>query len=70
MTEAEHYTDEAVLTDLMIEAQNILTEQDPPVLYYGETIYYTILQNDIQGYYENPLYLEAYPFHAMSRASS
>ncbi len=24
------------LTELMMEAQNILTEQDPPAIFYGE----------------------------------
>jgi ABC-type transport system substrate-binding protein len=35
MAEAEHYTDEEQLVALMKEAQNILTEQDPPAIYYG-----------------------------------
>ena len=35
MAEAEHYTDEEQLATLMKEAQNILTEQDPPAIYYG-----------------------------------
>jgi peptide/nickel transport system substrate-binding protein len=70
MAEAEHYTDENRLIELMKEAQNILTEQDPPAIYYGESLYYTILGKDIQGYYANPLYLEAYPFYAMSRAEA
>jgi peptide/nickel transport system substrate-binding protein len=70
MGQAEHYTDENTLTDLMKEAQNILTELDPPAIYYGEVQYYTILGKDIQGFYANPLYLEAYPLHAMSRAQA
>ena len=32
MAEAEHYTDEDQLVALMKEAQNILTEQDPPAI--------------------------------------
>jgi len=35
MAEAEHYTDEDQLAALMKEAQTILTEQDPPGIYYG-----------------------------------
>jgi peptide/nickel transport system substrate-binding protein len=67
MAQAEHYTNENRLAELMTEAQNILTEQDPPAIYYGEVQYYTILGKDIQGFYANPLYLEAYPFYRMYR---
>jgi peptide/nickel transport system substrate-binding protein len=69
MAEAEHYTDETRLAELMTEAQNLLTEQDPPVIYYGQVQYYTIVRHDIQGYYPNPFYLESYPFYQMSRSS-
>jgi hypothetical protein len=30
-------------------------------------LYFTILGKDIQGFYANPLYLEAYPFYRMYR---
>jgi peptide/nickel transport system substrate-binding protein len=70
MAEAEHYTDEARLLELMKEAQNILTEQDPPVIYYGQLLWYTVMQKDIQGFIGNPLYLSAYPFYRMSRATA
>ncbi len=70
MAEAEHYTDEARLLELMKEAQNILTEQDPPVIYYGQLLWYTVMQKDIQGFVGNPLYLSAYPFYRMSRATA
>lgn len=66
MTEAEHY-DEATYNDLMKEAQNILTEVDPPVIYLGEYQYYTVMRSDIQGFSPNPLYLECYNFYGMSR---
>jgi oligopeptide transport system substrate-binding protein len=70
MREAATYTDEARLIAIMKEAQNILTEQDPPCIYQGQPTYYTILRNDIQGYYNNPLYLNSYPFYRMSRATT
>ena len=70
MAEAETYTDENRLNELMKEAQNILTEQDPPVIYYGQQIRYTVLGSDIQGFVPNPLYLDAFPFYALSRSSS
>jgi len=68
MAEAEHYTDEDQLAALMKEAQTILTEQDPPGIYYGQLQWYTILRKDIQGYHDNPLYLGSYPFYEMSRS--
>ena len=36
MAKAEHFESEEQLDALMKEAQNILTEQDPPVIYYGQ----------------------------------
>ncbi len=70
MAEAETYTDEARLNELMREAQNILTEQDPPCIYYGTLKWYTVLRKDIQGFYSNPLYLGAYPFYNMYRGDA
>ena len=70
MAEAEHYTDENRLIELMKEAQNIVTEQDPPVIYYGQNIRYTVLGKDIKGFVANPLYLDAFPFYEMSRSTS
>ena len=68
MIAARDYTDEAELTVLMIEAQNILTEQDPPAIFYGERQYTTVLAPNIQGFVANPLYLDAYNFYQMYRA--
>jgi peptide/nickel transport system substrate-binding protein len=70
MADAEHFESEEQLDALMKEAQNILTEQDPPAIYYGQRVDFTILGADIQGFVPNPLYLEAYNAYQMSRASS
>jgi peptide/nickel transport system substrate-binding protein len=70
MAEAETFTDETRLVELMKEAQNVLTEQDPPVIYYGQVVRYTILRSDIQGFVPNPLYLDAFNFYDMTRATS
>jgi peptide/nickel transport system substrate-binding protein len=70
MAEAEHFESEERLAELMTEAQNILTEQDPPAIYYGQIVRYTILGNDIQGFVPNPLYSDSFNFYGMSRASS
>ena len=70
MAEAEHFESEEQLAELMKEAQNILTEQDPPVIYYGQVVRYTVLGKDIQGFVPNPLYLDSFNFYGMSRAST
>ena len=70
MAEAEHFTSEEQLTELMKEAQNILTEQDPPVIYYGQRVSYTVLRSDIQGFIPNPLYIEAYNLYDMYRGTA
>ena len=70
MAEAEHFESEEQLDELMKEAQNILTEQDPPAIYYGQRVDFTVLGADIQGFVPNPLYLQAYNVYGMSRASS
>jgi peptide/nickel transport system substrate-binding protein len=67
MAEAETYTDEDRLDELMTEAQNILTEQDPPAIYYGQLLWYTVMRQDIKGFVPNPLYLNAFPFYRMYR---
>ncbi|MCC7023280.1 MAG: ABC transporter substrate-binding protein [Thermomicrobiales bacterium] len=67
MAQAEHFESEEQLDTLMKEAQNILTEQDPPVIYVGQSINYTVLGKDIRGFVPNPLYLQSYNFYSMSR---
>jgi peptide/nickel transport system substrate-binding protein len=70
MAEAEHFESEEQLAELMKEAQNILTEQDPPAIYYGQRISFVVLGAGIQGFAPNPLYIDAYNLYGMSRASS
>ena len=70
LAEAAQYETEEQLTTLMTEAQNILTEQDPAAIYHGERQWTYVLRKDIQGFGFNPLYLSAYPFRQMSRATT
>jgi peptide/nickel transport system substrate-binding protein len=69
IAEAKDVADTAKLTELMKEAQNILTEQDPPVIYLGQVTMYTVLQQSIQGFVANPLYLETYLPYDLSKTS-
>ncbi len=57
MAEAEHFESEEQLDELMKEAQNILTEQDPPAIYHGQRADFTVLGADIQGFVPNPIVL-------------
>ena len=70
MALSEHFQSEEELVEWMKEIQNILTEQDPPVIYYGELLWYTVMRSDIQGFVPNPLYLGSYNFVDMYRGTS
>ncbi|MBX6341135.1 MAG: ABC transporter substrate-binding protein, partial [Thermomicrobiaceae bacterium] len=52
---------------LLAEAQNILTEQDPPVIYFGTGKWYTVLGAKIKGFEWNPIYLNSYYVYRMYR---
>ena len=67
MVEVGKFTDVNVMIEQMKEIQNILTEQDPPAIFYGQLLWYVIMQKDIQGFYGNSLYLNQYPFYRMYR---
>lgn len=70
MAQAAVYTDEDELVTIMKEAQNILTEQDPPAIYYGQELWYTVLRKDIEGFSWNPLYLSSYhPLRSLKRTA-
>ena len=68
MAQAKDVTDTNQLDEIMKECQSILTEQDPPVIYLGQTRMYTVLIPQIQGFLSNPLYLETYFPYTLSRA--
>jgi peptide/nickel transport system substrate-binding protein len=67
LKQTANYTSEEEYDALMKEAQQILTELDPPAIYYGEIQWTTVLRADIEGFVFNPLYLSAYPYYRMSR---
>ena len=41
------------MVEQMKEIQNILTEQDPPAIFYGQLLWYAIMQKNIAGFYGN-----------------
>jgi len=67
---SQNFQTEDELIEWMKEIQNILTELDPPVIYYGELLWYTVMRNDIKGFVPNPLYLGSYNFIDMYREAS
>ncbi|HET9659196.1 MAG TPA: ABC transporter substrate-binding protein [Thermomicrobiales bacterium] len=67
MSQAEHFTDEDQLDELMKQIQQILIKDDPAAIFYGETKYYTILKAGVGGFVPNPLYLGTCLFYDMYR---
>jgi len=60
-------TDDAKLTEMMREAQDIMTRQDPPIIPVGQQLDETYFRNDIQGQVFNPLYILTWDYYALSR---
>jgi peptide/nickel transport system substrate-binding protein len=60
-------TDDAKLTQEMHEAQNIMTEQDPPIIPVGQQLDETYFRKDVQGQVFNPLYILTWDYYALSR---
>jgi peptide/nickel transport system substrate-binding protein len=67
---SQHFQSEDELVGWMKEIQNILTEQDPPAIYYGQLKWYTVMRKDIKGFVSNPLYLSSFNFVDMYRETS
>lgn len=67
MALAQNFQSDDELMEWMKEIQNILTEQDPPVIYYGELLWYTVLRSNVKGFVPNPLYLGSYNLINMYR---
>jgi peptide/nickel transport system substrate-binding protein len=57
-----------LLTQLWAEAQTVMGQQDPPWIPLGQIIDTSYLRTDVKGYVANPVYVQSYDFHALSRA--
>ena len=57
-----------LVTNLWREAQTVMGQQDPPWLPIGQIIDNSYVRTDVKGYVANPVYVESYDFHALSRA--
>jgi peptide/nickel transport system substrate-binding protein len=51
------------------EIQQIISRDDPPAVYYMQRQWTTVLRNDIEGFYFNPINIGTFNFYRMSRAS-
>jgi ABC-type transport system substrate-binding protein len=56
------------LTQLWRQAQTVMGNEDPPWIPLGQIIDTSYLRTDVKGYVANPVYVQSYDFHALSRA--
>ncbi len=59
--------DPAKYQDDLNQIQQIISQDDPPAVYYMQKQWTTVLRKDIQGFYFNPINIGTYDFWAMSR---
>ena len=57
-----------LLEQLWRQAQTVMGKEDPPWLPLGQIIDTSYLRTDVKGYVANPVYVQSYDFHALSRA--
>jgi peptide/nickel transport system substrate-binding protein len=57
-----------LLTQLWHQAQTVMGNDDPPWIPLGQIIDTSYLRTDVKGYVANPVYVQSYDFHALSRA--
>jgi ABC-type transport system substrate-binding protein len=56
-----------LLTKLWRQAQTVMGNADPPWIPLGQIIDTSYLRTDVKGYVANPVYVQSYDFHALSR---
>jgi peptide/nickel transport system substrate-binding protein len=56
-----------LLTKLWRQAQTVMGNADPPWIPLGQIIDTSYLRADVKGYVANPVYVQSYDFHALSR---
>jgi peptide/nickel transport system substrate-binding protein len=70
LKQAESAPDDATYNKAMAELQQILTQDDPPAIYYAQIQTTLMAQKDIQGIVINPINVGTYYFYQMSRAGA
>ena len=59
-------TEEAYLAALA-EVQRIVSEEDPPAVYFRQIVYSTVLRSDVQGFVFNPINIGTYDLWSLRR---
>ena len=59
--------DTQLVSQLWRTAQTVMGSEDPPWIPLGQIIDTSYLRTDIKGYVANPVYVQSYDFHALSR---
>jgi peptide/nickel transport system substrate-binding protein len=54
-------------TEILDQAQTIITQEDPPAIYYAQPAWPTVLQANIEGFFFNPINIGTYDFWKLSR---
>jgi peptide/nickel transport system substrate-binding protein len=67
LAQAEGAADLDVYRVALREAQQILSRDDPPAIYYAQPEWITVLRRDIAGFVFNPIYIGTYDFHKLHR---
>jgi peptide/nickel transport system substrate-binding protein len=67
LEESKNAVDETAYQTAISEMQQILSQDDPPAIYYVEPPWTVVFQNDINGVFINPISIGTYNFWAMSR---
>ena len=62
-------TDPATYEKALTEAQQILSRDDPPSIYYLQPQWSTVLRRDVQGFAFNPIYVGTFDFFGLRRGS-
>jgi peptide/nickel transport system substrate-binding protein len=53
--------------EILDKAQTIITEEDPPAIFYAQPKWTTVLQSNIEGFFFNPINIGTYDFWKLSR---
>lgn len=67
LTEAKDASTLETYKEILDKAQSIITEADPPAIYYSQPKWTTVLQSNIEGFAFNPINIGTYDFWTLSR---
>ncbi|HEU0114517.1 MAG TPA: ABC transporter substrate-binding protein [Thermomicrobiales bacterium] len=67
MNQARDAVDPAAYQKAIGEAQQILSRDDPPAIYYLQPQWVTVLRKDIAGFVFNPIYVGTFDFYRLRR---